>query len=137
MKCNKTKLFIFFILLTNSCFAQKKGYDYKNPCHPGDTLFEKETFTKFVADSSGRFIIALDTKGNILWKTNPWNNQYFKTYDSSMSDSKKQNKIVSFFLTSIGKTRKQANFIMLDFASSPVAAVIDKRNGNLQIIGVK
>ena len=136
MKYIKIKLLIFFVLLTNLSIAQK-GYDYKNPCHLGDTLFEKGTFTKFISDSSGRLIKALDSKERILWNINPWDSLDFQVYDSLMSDSQKPNKIVSFFLTSIGKNSKQANFIMLEFASSAVAAVIDKRNGSLQIIGVK
>lgn len=136
MKCNKIKLLIFLVLLTNLSFAQK-GYDHKKPCLPGDTLFEQRTLTKFIADSSGRSITAIDSKNKVVWETNPWNHHNFKTYDSLMSGTIKQNKIASFFLTSLGKNNLQANFIMLEFENSAVAAVIDKRNGHLEIVGVK
>ena len=112
----------------------QKCYDYKHPCHPGDTLVDKFSHTKFTTDTSHKYLIALDLNNKILWQTNPWTIQEFRSYDSSMNKSFRSNHISSFFLSS--KRKKHSNFIFLHFHNSPIAAVIEKKNGIFHLLGV-
>ena len=110
-------------------------YDYKHPCNPGDTLIDKKTCIKFTTDTSGKGIIALDANNNLLWHTNPWNNEHFRSYDSSMNELFRANRISSFFFTKATK-KKDSDVIVIMLKNSPVAVVIEKENGKLHVLGV-
>jgi hypothetical protein len=117
------------------CSAGQNCYDRTKPCHPGDTLVDKFLKLKFVTDNSRRSLIAFDRNNKILWQTNPWTNEYFNSFDSSMNSSFRINHITAFFLS--GKRRKSNSYIYLEFLNSSITAVIEQKNGMLHLIGVK
>ncbi len=112
----------------------QKGYTYNNRCFAGDTLIDKYLQMKITMDSTQRCIIALDMNNKILWQTSPWTLESFRSYDSSMNDSFRSNKIDAFFLNS--KNAKRDPYIYLRFLKSPIAALIERKNGIFHLIGV-
>lgn len=133
MNPHKIIFILFFNLLAFSSVGQK-GYDYNNPCLPGDTIVDKFLKMKFMIDSTHRSLIALDLNDKILWQTNPWDREYFRSYDSSINNSFRSNRITAFFLSIIKK--KSEPYIYLRFFNSPIAALIERKNGKLHLLGV-
>ena len=124
---------LFFIFLTISAFGQK-GYNRDNPCNPGDTLIDRTFQLKFITDVCQKSIIALDFHNNIVWQTNPWTIDAFRSYDSTINNSFHTNHIRAFFLDF--KKAKSDQYIYLRFFNSAIAAVIERKNGKLHLLGV-
>jgi hypothetical protein len=130
----KACLILIFACLALSSAGQN-CYDRTKPCHPGDTLVNKFLKLKFVTDNSQKSLIALDQNNKTLWQTNPWANESFNSFDSSMNSSFRLNHITAFFLS--GKKGKSNSYIYLEFLNSPITAVVEQKNGMLHLIGVK
>lgn len=129
----KTIIIIYFSLLAFSSAGQKCG-DYDHPCRPGDTLVDRYLKMKIIADTSHKCIIALTLDNTVLWQTNPWKNESSRTYDSSINDLFRSNRISAFFLDR--KKTKSDPYIYLRFSNSAIAAVIERKNGKFHLIGV-
>ncbi len=133
MKLYKPTFTLILILLTFSCVSQK-GYTYNNRCYPGDTLFDKSLKIKVIIDSTHRCVVALDMNNKVLWRTNPWTLGDFRSYDSSINNSFRSNRISAFFLLS--KKEKADPYIYLRFLNSPTGAVIERKSGRFHLLGV-
>src|SRR5262249_36676968 len=73
-------------VVTTICQAQYTSHYTLKAKPVADTLTDKKTAVKFILDSSRVFITVIDSKGNQLWKTNPWkeNNMHSDRVDTPM-----------------------------------------------------
>jgi len=133
MKLYKTIFIVFFILTGFKCLSQK-GYGDKTPCYLGDTLVDKQLKMKLFLDSTQKKLIAVDFNNKMVWQSSPWAFQSFISYDSSINDSFRSNRLTAFFLDT--RKRKGDLYIYLRFFNSPIAAIIKRKTGEFHLIGV-
>ena len=77
-----SKLFfaVAFIFTHFSTHAQYLSHTIFDTVHQADTLVDRVTSTRFILDSSRIFIVAIDTNGRQLWKSDPWKDNKLKAY---------------------------------------------------------
>jgi len=107
------------IFLSVDCFGQLKP----------DTLIDKQTFTKYILDSTGRCFTAIDNYGKQIWKFNYWKeNLFLRKYD-------KHNDYiltVEFVSKSEGLSKS-----MIRFFSKKYRGLIEEDNGSIYLVTTK
>ncbi len=122
----KTTLFISLCLFVSVCRGQHVHYTL-NTEHTADTLIDTITAMEFILDTSRVYISAIDAKGKLLWKTDPWK-------DNRLDEYRIKRPIISSFYFANNQWTKNKEIIWIVYNNTQFG-IVDKKTGTFTWFG--